>query len=154
MSAAFTIERVTAPGADWLALRAALWPRCLPAEHEAEMAAFSAEPQRYLQLIAYGSDRGAIGLAEAALRTDHVNGTSTSPVAFLEGLYVVPSARRRGVARALVQAVASWAVERGCTEIASDALLANTASHAAHRALGFEETERVVYFRRALGRQQ
>jgi aminoglycoside 6'-N-acetyltransferase I len=34
--------------------------------------------------------------------------------------------------------------------LASDALLDNGASHAMHRALGFEETERVVFFRKPL----
>jgi aminoglycoside 6'-N-acetyltransferase I len=35
-------------------------------------------------------------------------------------------------------------------ELASDALLDNNGSHAMHEALGFTETERVVYFRKAL----
>ncbi len=47
-------------------------------------------------------------------------------------------------------AVAAWAKERGLTELASDALLDNSVSHAAHKAIGFEETERVVYFRKRL----
>jgi aminoglycoside 6'-N-acetyltransferase I len=69
-----------------------------------------------------------------------------------EGLYVEPGARRRGVARALVESVVSWALEQGVTELASDSLIGNVDAHAAHRALGFEETERVVYFRRPLRR--
>jgi aminoglycoside 6'-N-acetyltransferase I len=88
------------------------------------------------------------GFAEAAIRTDYVNGAQSSPVGFLEGLYVVPHGRRNGVARLLVAAVTRWAAECGCSELASDAALANTASQALHRALGFEETERVVYFRK------
>ena len=56
----------------------------------------------------------------------------------------------QGVARALVESVAQWARSAGCAELASDSLLDNPLAHAAHRALGFEETERVVYFRRAL----
>jgi aminoglycoside 6'-N-acetyltransferase I len=72
------------------------------------------------------------------------------PVAFLEGIYVVPEFRLRGVARTLVDAVMIWAKAAGCHELASDSLLPNTDAHAAHRALGFEETERVVYFRKAL----
>jgi len=91
-----------------------------------------------------------VGLAEAAMRTDYVNGTAASPVAFLEGIYVLPDARRQGVAAALVDAVCRWARECGCRELASDALLENERSHAVHRALGFEETERVVFFRKPL----
>ena len=113
------------------------------------MTTFLADPARYAQFVAYESGR-AVGLAEVALRADYVNGTESSPVAFLEGLYVEPARRRSGIARALVREGARWARQRGCTEFASDALLDNAASHAVHRALGFEETERVVFFRRRL----
>jgi aminoglycoside 6'-N-acetyltransferase I len=59
-------------------------------------------------------------------------------------------ARRRGVARALVDSVVAWALGEGLSELASDSLIDNIPAHAAHRALGFGETERVVYFRRPL----
>ena len=136
--------------AAWFALRRAMFPDCPDAEHRQEMAAFCAQPRRYAQFVAEQPDGVALGFVEVALRSDYVNGTSTSPVAFLEALFVVPSARRRGVARALVTRARAWARERGCAELASDAPLENTASHAMHRALGFEETERVVYFRQSL----
>jgi aminoglycoside 6'-N-acetyltransferase I len=64
----------------------------------------------------------------------------------------VPGSRRQGVARALVESVMEWALAQNCCELASDSLLENSAAHAVHRALGFEETERVVYFRRELNR--
>ncbi len=134
----------------WLRLRQALWPDCPEAEHLAEMAGFLREPDKYAQFVAYDEDGQAAGFAEAALRTDYVNGTETSPVAFLEGIYVAPQQRRQGWGRALVDAVTAWARTRGCRELASDALLDNVASHLMHRALGFEETERVVFFRKEL----
>jgi aminoglycoside 6'-N-acetyltransferase I len=134
----------------WLALRRALWPHCDDVEHRAEMAAQAADADRWVQCLARDRDGRAVGLAEAALRRDYVNGTDHSPVAFLEGVFVVPDARRRGVARALVAWVECWGRDRGCRELASDALLDNGASHAMHRALGFAETERVVFFRKPL----
>jgi aminoglycoside 6'-N-acetyltransferase I len=79
-----------------------------------------------------------------------VNGTESSPVGFVEGVYVIPSMRRKGVARMLFDAIGDWARARGCQELASDALLENEASQRAHRALGFRETERVVYFAKPL----
>lgn len=103
--------------------------------------------------LAYAAGGAAIGFVEASQRVDYVNGTSTSPVAFLEGLYVDPAYRRRGVARTLVDEVERWAATLGCVELASDSPLDNGVAHAAHRALGFEETERVVYFRRAVRRK-
>ena len=113
------------------------------------MAAQVASP-RWAQFVAYSASGQAVGLAEAALRTDHVNGTESSPVPFLEGLYVAPQARRQGVGASLVAAVERWAREMGYRELASDARLENEAGHAVHRALGFEETERVVFFRKRL----
>jgi GNAT superfamily N-acetyltransferase len=59
-------------------------------------------------------------------------------------------ARRQGAARRLVEAVQQWAGQMKCSEMASDALLENTDSHGMHLGLGFEETERVVYFRKVL----
>ena len=100
--------------------------------------------------LAVAADGSVLGFVEASKRADYVNGTSSSPVAFLEGLYVVPRARCRGVARTLVESVVRWALDQGCTELASDALIDNLTAHTVHRSLGFEETERVVYFRRAL----
>jgi aminoglycoside 6'-N-acetyltransferase I len=134
----------------WLALRIALWPEGSEAEHLSWMAE-TLSRGHYVRLAA--SEAGsAVAFVEASRRVDYVNGTTSSPVAFLEGLYVEPGARRRGVARALVESVVSWALAQGLTELASDSLTGNVDAHAAHRALGFEETERVVYFRRALRR--
>jgi GNAT superfamily N-acetyltransferase len=61
-----------------------------------------------------------------------------------------PHCRRKGIAASLVGAVCHWARSAGCSELASDALLENEMSHAVHRALGFQETERVVFFRKPL----
>jgi aminoglycoside 6'-N-acetyltransferase I len=146
------IERCTSVEHNgWLALRQALWPDCTARQHLSEMSLFCASPQRFAQFVACATSGRAIGLAEASIRADYVNGTSSSPVAFLEGIYVVPEARRNGIARSLVAAVERWARSAGCTELASDALLENQSSHAVHRALGFGETERVVFFRKTLG---
>lgn len=136
----------------WLELRRALWPEGSDAEHRAEMAFECRSPERFAAFVAYDDSGRAAGLVEVSLRHDYVNGTTTSPVGFLEGLYVVPAARRRGTARALVRGALDWAREKGCRELASDALLENEASHALHRALGFLETERVVYFRKPIER--
>ena len=62
----------------------------------------------------------------------------------------MPGQRRTGIAAALVAAAAAWGSEHACAEVASDAPLENVLSHAVHKALGFEETERVVSFRRSL----
>lgn len=132
-------------------MRSDLWPGGGPAEHTAEINELLVDPGETLNLIARGDDGEALGFAEASLRHDYVNGCETSPVAFLEGIYVTPLARGRGVARQLIEAIGDWAQAHGCTELASDAAVDNLDSHAMHGALGFEETERVVYFRKMLG---
>lgn len=134
----------------WLPLRAALWPDSAP-DNDHDTRTILSAPEHYLVLIFADENGNALGFAEASIRADYVNGTSSSPVAFLEWLYVRPASRGQSIARQLVVSVQQWAEEMGCTELASDALLDNQASHAMHEALGFAETERVVYFLKPLG---
>jgi aminoglycoside 6'-N-acetyltransferase I len=138
------IEAPRAGDPRWLALRLRLWSHGSEAEYLREMA--DALARGHFVRLAIAPNGSAVGFVEASKRVDYVNGTNSSPVAFLEGLYVEPASRRKGVARALVTAVAAWAAAEGCTELASDSPLENVAAHAVHRALGFAETERVVYF--------
>lgn len=132
----------------WLALRAQLWPE--ESESAQLRAMADALARAHCVRLAVTAAGVAVAFVEAAVRRDYVNGTASSPVAFLEGIYVAPAWRRRGIARALLGEVIAWAQAERLSELASDALLQNEAAHAAHRALGFEETERVVYFRRSL----
>jgi aminoglycoside 6'-N-acetyltransferase I len=134
----------------WAALRNQLWPELDVEGHRAEILEALTEPDRFVAFLCLDEVGRAVGLAEASVRSDYVNGCETSPVAFLEGIIVDPTARRQGVAALLVAAVSDWARGLGLTELASDAELDNTISHTMHAALGFEETERVVYFRRSL----
>jgi aminoglycoside 6'-N-acetyltransferase I len=138
----------TANDGKWLLVRLRLWPHASESEHLREMADTLARGHHVR--LAYAEDGSTIGFVEASKRVDYVNGTNSSPVVFLEGLYVEPAARRKAVARALVAGVEDWALAERCTELASDSPLENVVAHAVHRALGFEEMERVVYFRRAV----
>ena len=151
MSSKTIIERCSSldhPG--WLDLRLTLWPDATAEEHRGYMAISLAQPERFLQLMIYDEQRQPVGFIEGSLRSDYVNGTESSPVGFVEGIYVVPPWRRKGIARQLFAAIGDWAKARGCRELASDALIDNDASQRAHRALGFRETERVVYFTKVL----
>ncbi len=151
----------------WMAMRGALWPEMTEAENLRETGKLDAgklgtgklESKAFVRIaLNVEGETGEretgegkpVGFVEATLRTDYVNGCETSPVAFLEGIYVEPEARRQGVAKELVAEVERWALGLGCREFASDALLENEASHRMHRGLGFTETERVVYFRKDL----
>ena len=103
---------------------------------------------RYAVFLAVSLGGDALGFAEAAIRHDYVNGCDASPVVFLEGIYVLPVMRRQGVAAALCAAVQQWGASHACEEFASDTSIDNIDAQAVHRALGFEETERVVFFRK------
>jgi aminoglycoside 6'-N-acetyltransferase I len=135
----------------WAQLRFALWPHHSLEAHRVELGrTFLSNSREAVAFIARNAEKEAFGFAEATLRHDYVNGCSTSPVLFLEGIYVRPVERRKGIARLLCNSVADWGRSLGCVEFGSDALLENSASHALHAALGFEQTQRVVFFRKAL----
>ena len=139
-------------GPAWLAMRRGLWPEEGQESHAAEISAFLAGRLRMplAVLLAVSSTGDALGFAELSIRP-YAEDCVTDRVAYLEGWYVVPHARKRGVGRALVHAAERWALSQGCTEFASDALLDNAASAAAHAALGFEETVQIRCFKKVLG---
>lgn len=140
-----------ADAADWLRMRHALWPdgeADHPREVERYFQGLLSEP---LEVLLAVDGRGqAIGFAELSIRP-YAEGCETDRVAYLEGWYVDEQARRRGVGRALLAAAEVWARGRGCTEFASDALIDNGVSAAAHAALGFAHVESIRCFRKRLG---
>ena len=92
----------------------------------------------------------AAGFAQAQLRHDYVEGTDTSPVGYLEGIYVREADRSRGIAAALLRACEGWAAGKGCREFASDCELTNEVSQAFHQKMGFTEANRIVCFVKTL----
>ena len=90
----------------------------------------------------------AVGFAQCQLRHDYVEGTDTSPVGYLEGILVEEQFRHAGFAKELLQACEDWTKEKGCTEFASDCELENTESLKFHMAMGFEEANRVICFKK------
>ena len=147
---ALTVRRVeVADAAAWIALRTALWPGH-GGDHEREVSAFVASPPaREACFVAIDGDGAMVGFAEIRLR-EYAEECATSPVGYLEGIYVEPRARKHGVGRALVAAGEAWARSRGCSEMASDRELTNDDSGAFHEALGYEETVRLVAYRKSL----
>lgn len=87
-----------------------------------------------------------VGFAQCQLRRDYVEGTETSPVGYLEGIFVTEEFRHVGFAKELLRECERWAKKKGCTEFASDCELDNTDSFKFHMAMGFEEANRVICF--------
>jgi predicted TIM-barrel fold metal-dependent hydrolase/GNAT superfamily N-acetyltransferase len=120
-------------------------------EHEDEIATFfeHREPSTECLVALDESQHEVIGFADLSIRS-HAEGCLTRGVAYLEGWFVEERHRRRGTGTALVKAAEAWGRARGCREFASDTQLVNDGSIAAHLAIGFEEVERIVCFRKAL----
>ncbi len=140
-----------ADAAAWTQLRQALWPDAVPGEHADEIARYFRGTLREPIMVLFAEDGDArpIGFVELSLRA-YAEGCQSDNVAYVEGWYVAPEARRRGVGRALIEAAEDWARRQGCTELASDAELDNAASAAAQVALGFSEVGQIRCFRKAL----
>ncbi len=134
---------------DWVRLRDALWPGSLP-DHQAETRAYFEQRATTPIVLIAENDGRLVGFLELDYRK-YAPGCSASPVPFIEGWYVEPALQGRGIGRALVNAAEARARTEGHREIGSDVDLQNAAGLAAHIALGYEEVERVVCFRRSLG---
>ncbi|HST07515.1 MAG TPA: GNAT family N-acetyltransferase [Gemmatimonadaceae bacterium] len=134
---------------EWLRMSVALFPEYTAEDLAAGMREFRGRADGEV-FIADRDDDSAAGFVEVGMRP-YADGCDTSPVAYVEAWYVDPDARRAGYGRALLGAAEAWARECGYREMASDALLDNAVSHAAHQGSGYEEVGRVVQFRKLLG---
>jgi aminoglycoside 6'-N-acetyltransferase I len=140
-------EMDAADRAVWTDMRVDLWPDDAPCVH-----------LRWIEAILSGDDAWGFlaeaegtpaAFAEVSIRK-YANGCDSAPVPFLEGIFVRPQFRRQGAGVRLITHIEKFLIARGFNELGSDALIDNHDSHAAHRGWGFSETERVVYFRKAL----
>ena len=125
-----------------------LWPDNTVEEMRSEFAEIIAKPDAAF-FLAY-EEENAAGFAQFQLRHDYVEGTDSSPVGYLEGIYVADGYRKQGVARELLSACESWAKSIGCTEFASDCELSNVQSLQFHLNMGFEEANRIICFTKKL----
>ena len=136
---------------EWLRMRTALWPDCSEGRHRTEMADFLAN-ETGLAVFAAAEPSGCLcGFVEVSLRQS-AEGCGTRPVGYIAGWFVDPDSRNQGVGRSLVVAAETWALEKGCQEMASDCSIDNGISLAVHMVLGYEEVERLIHFRKTLNK--
>ena len=84
------------------------------------------------------------------LRFDYVEGTDSSPVGYLEGIFVLEEYKKRGYAKELLGECQNWAKDQGCLEFASDCELDNEDSLKFHLKMGFAEANRIICFTKSL----
>lgn len=130
--------------ADYRALRIRLWPDCREScDHE--IANILANPDAWGAFVVSLDNAGMVGFIEVHLR-EFAEGANSSPVAFVEGWFVLPEHRRHGLGSALMRTAENWALFRGCRELGSDTQPTNHLSIEVHKRLGFQEVERLVCF--------
>ncbi len=130
-----------------------LWDELSEDEHKAEMLDIYEHSDFQFVAVADTGDGRLGGFLEASIRP-FVEDCETDNVGYLEGWYVEPELRRRGVGRELVSAAEEWARRQGCVEMASDSEVGNDLSLDAHLKLGYEVTSRLVHLRKELDRSK
>lgn len=133
---------------EWLRMRQTLWPEDTVDEMHTEMDEILTDEQQVVFVVP-SPGGGLGGFLEASLRPV-AEGCETSPIGYIEGWFVDPGLRQQGYGALLVRAAETWAIQQGCREMASDCLVDNIMSLNAHTALGYEEVERLIHFRKAL----
>ncbi len=131
--------------AQWADLDVKMFPELSRAEAERECMN-ALESGKQTAFLCYDDDGRAVGVVNASIRTDYVEGTDGPPVDYLEAIYVEPKYRNRGIAKELARLAERWAAGRGCREMASDTEFSNLDSQAFHAHIGFGEANRIIAF--------
>ncbi|HAM81907.1 aminoglycoside 6'-N-acetyltransferase [Ornithinibacillus bavariensis] len=102
------------------------------------------------RFLLYVVDGEAVAFMHLSIRTEYVEGADSSPTGYIEGVYVSPSYRRRGISTKLFHEGKKWLVEHGCKQVGSDMEIDNKDSYPFHISLGFQEAGRLITFIRDL----
>ncbi|MEO7368912.1 MAG: GNAT family N-acetyltransferase [Gemmatimonadaceae bacterium] len=134
---------------EWLRMARELFSEGDIEDDIAEMHDFLARPDG--AIIVASRERGGplAGYVEVGARSV-VDGCATSPVGYIEALWVDPDVRRQGIARALLDAAEKWSADQGYKEMGSDVLIENEVSHETHRKAGYTEVSRVITYRKEI----
>ncbi len=95
----------------------------------------------------YCIDDEFVGMLSLSIRNDYVEGTNSSPVGYIEGIYIKNDYRNKGIAKKFINFAKKWAIDNNCFELASDCELGNPDSYEFHKKMGFEEANRIVCFK-------
>lgn len=138
---------------DWVAMGVALWPQNTKRELTKEFRALL-RSKKYATFIARSDQGETVAFINLSLRSDYVEGSSSNPVAYVEGIYVKPKYRQAGMAKELIKRAERWTRKKCCTELASDTELQNRASQKFHKSIGFKKAGTIVHFIKKISRPQ
>ncbi|GGA78185.1 aminoglycoside 6'-N-acetyltransferase [Ornithinibacillus halotolerans] len=99
-----------------------------------------------VKFLLYIIDKKAVGFIHLSIREDYVEGAQYSPTGYIEGVYVEPEHRRKGISTKLFNSGKEWLIENGCKQIGSDMEIDNQDSYPFHISLGFREAGRIITF--------
>ncbi len=131
----------------WSVMRQDLWEEHDDAKDRADFKRYKVRQREGTAITFLGvtEDGRYVGFLDAELRTDYVEGATSSPIWYIEGIYVGPEERGSGVGSQLVQTLETHARAQGYSEIASDCELTDGGSEAFHKAVGFQEAIRSIH---------
>jgi len=130
---------------EWLSMGLALWPHSQKSKLEKEFRD-NLKSSKHQQYLVQRNKDEYLGFINLSLRHEYVQGASSSPVGYVEGIYVKPEYRKQGVAKELIKQAEMWAEKQGCKELGSDTELKNTVSQKFHKNLGFKKDDVIVHY--------
>lgn len=139
------VEVTSANSSEWLAMAIQLWPDYNPNELT-QIVAEGLRSKKYHRLLCQNESGVSVGFIDLSLRHDYVEGSTTNPVGYIEGIFVKSEFRNQGVAKFMVLQGENWAKQNGCSEFASDTSVTNIDSQNFHESVGFEKSDVVVHF--------
>ncbi len=117
-----------------------LWPSHTVDELKCEF-----ETDDAVFFILFENDSPA-GFAQCQLQHDYVEGAQSSPVGYLEGIFVAEKYRKKGYGKQLLNKCEQWAAAKGCQEFAGDCEYQNIDGFNFHVKSGFTEANRIICF--------
>lgn len=79
-----------------------------------------------------------------------VDGCVGGPVGYIEGLFLAPAYRGRGLGRRMVEFAADWFRAQGCRDMGTGAEIDNAAAQEFYLRMGFTARWRTIGFTRSL----
>ncbi len=139
------LEKITrAEISQWKEMRKVLYHGVDDTFHDQEMVNIIQNED--WQCLFVRDDKKAIGFVELSHR-NIVDGCTSSPVPYIEGIYLMPGYRQKGIGKHVVKMLKEWCIKRGYNELAADTELENEDAQKFFTSVGFGETYRTVGFR-------